>query len=165
MSHLVVLYSPSVSYMPQFAVKTCRPDAPLPRSFRICSLREFALDLGKGSLLCPVLSLHAYLECTKSAVSCASLLFISPRSPSHQISKSAQYSWCRHFDCFYAKLVSFLSCWRQHRGGRIQFLPLFICVMFSTLWKASVPLAPLWLRVLSFLRVLVCCSARANVLE
>ena len=77
-----------VSYLPYFVAKTDRPDAPLPRSFRICSLREFAGDLGEGSLLCPVRSLHAYLEHTKSAVSRASSLFASPRSPSHQISKN-----------------------------------------------------------------------------
>ena len=34
-------------------------------------------------------SLHAYLERTLSAVSCASLLFVPPRSPSRQISNNA----------------------------------------------------------------------------
>ena len=41
-----------------------------------------------GSLLCPVRTLHVYLERTKSAVSRASSLFVSPRSPTRQISKN-----------------------------------------------------------------------------
>ena len=40
-----------VSYLPYFVAKTDRPDSPLPRYFRICSLREFAGNLEKGSLL------------------------------------------------------------------------------------------------------------------
>ena len=78
-----------VSYLPYFVAKADRPDAPLPRSFKICSLREFAGDLEEGSLLCPVHYLHVYLERTKSGVSRASSLFVSPRSPSRQISKNA----------------------------------------------------------------------------
>ena len=34
-----------VSYLAYYVSKTDRPDAPLPRSFKICSLREFAGDL------------------------------------------------------------------------------------------------------------------------
>ena len=78
-----------VSYLPHFVAETDRPDAPLPRPFKICSLRGFAEDLEEGSLLCPIRSLRAYLERTKSAVSRASSLFVSPRSLSHQISKNA----------------------------------------------------------------------------
>ena len=44
---------------------------------------------------------------------------------------------------FYAKLVGLLRCWRPHLGGRIQFLPLVIYVMFNMLWKTFNPLAPL----------------------
>ena len=61
----------------------------MPRSFKVCSLRGFAGDLEEGSLLCHVRSPHAYLERTKSAGSRASSLFVSPRSPSRQISKNA----------------------------------------------------------------------------
>ena len=84
-----------VYYLPHFVAKTVRPDAPLPRSFKVCSLRGFAGDLEEGSLLCPVCSLRAYLERTKSAVSRPSSLFVSPRSPSRQISKECFY----HFFC------------------------------------------------------------------
>ena len=65
------------------------PDAPLPRCFRVCSLRDFAGDLNEGSLLCPVHAVRCYWSRTKSAVSQASSLFVSPRSPSRQISKYA----------------------------------------------------------------------------
>ena len=76
-----------LSYLPHFVAKTERPDAPLPRSFRVCSLRDFAGDLEEGSLLCPVRAVCCYLSRTKSAVSRASSLFVSPRSSSCQISK------------------------------------------------------------------------------
>ena len=78
-----------VSYLPHFIAKTERVDAPVPRSFRILSLREFAGDLEEGSLLCPVRALNVYLWLTRSVVVRASSLFMSPRSPSRPISKNA----------------------------------------------------------------------------
>ena len=77
-----------VSYLPHFIAKTERVDAPVPRSFHVLSLREFAGDLEEGSLLCPVRALSVYLRCTRSVVVRASSLFVSPRSPSCPISKN-----------------------------------------------------------------------------
>ena len=53
-----------VSYLLHFVAKTGRADAPVPRSFRVLSLREFAGDLEEGSLLCPVRALALYLRRT-----------------------------------------------------------------------------------------------------
>ena len=78
-----------VSFQPHFIAKTERVDAPVPRSFRVLSLREFAGDLEEGSLLCPVRALNIYLRRTSSVVFRAPSLFVSPRSPSHPISKNA----------------------------------------------------------------------------
>ena len=78
-----------ISYLPHFIAKTDRPDVPLPRSFHVCSLRDFAGDLKEGSLLCPIRALRVCLSRTKLMVSRASSLFVSPRSPSRQISKNA----------------------------------------------------------------------------
>ena len=78
-----------VSFLPHFIAKTERADAPVPRSFRVLSLREFAGDLEEGSLLCPVRALNIYLRRTSSFVVRASSLFVSPRSPSRPISKNA----------------------------------------------------------------------------
>ena len=78
-----------VSYLPHFIAKTERADAPVPRSFRVRWLREFAGDLKEGSLLCPVQALNIYLRRTSSVVVRASSLFVSPRSPSRLISKNA----------------------------------------------------------------------------
>ena len=64
--------------------KTERVGAPVPRSFHVLSLREFA-----GSLLCPVRALNIYLRRTSAVVVRASSLFVSPRSPSCPISKNA----------------------------------------------------------------------------
>ena len=77
-----------VSYLPHFIAKTELSDAPVRRSFRVLSLRELAGDLEEGSLLCPVRAVNIYLRCTSSFVVRASSLFVSPRSPSHPISKN-----------------------------------------------------------------------------
>ena len=61
-----------VSFQPHFIAKTERVDAPVPRSFRILSLREFAWDLEEGSLLCPVQARNIYLWQTSSFVVCVS---------------------------------------------------------------------------------------------
>ena len=65
-----------LSYLPRFIAKTERADASLPRSFCLFSLAEFAGDLEEGSLLCPVLALCTYLECTKSFPLQAVTLFL-----------------------------------------------------------------------------------------
>ena len=63
-----------MSFLPHFIAKTERVDAPVPRSFRILSLREFAWDLEEGSLLCPVWALIVYLRRTSYVVVRASSL-------------------------------------------------------------------------------------------
>ena len=78
-----------VSYLPHFIAKMERADAPVPHSFRILLLREFAGDLEEGSLLCPMRALNIYLRRTSSVVVRASSLLVSPCSPSHPISKNA----------------------------------------------------------------------------
>ena len=78
-----------VSFQPHFIAKTESVDAPVPRIFRVFSLREFAGDLEEGSLLCPVRALIIYLRRTSSVVVRASSLFVSPHSPSRPISKNA----------------------------------------------------------------------------
>ena len=77
-----------MSFQPHFIAKTELADAPVSRSFRVLSLREFAGDLEEGLLLCPVQALNIYLRRTSSFVVRASSLFVSPRSPSRPISKN-----------------------------------------------------------------------------
>ena len=75
-----------MSYLPHLA-KIYRLAAPLPRSFKICSLREFARVLEEGSLLCPFQTLksvfRAYEVCS---VSCVIFCF---SSITRQMSKNA----------------------------------------------------------------------------
>ena len=78
-----------VSFPPHFIDKMERVDAPVPRSFRVLLLREFAGDLEEGSRLCPVRALNIYLRRTSSVVVRASSLFVSPCSPSCPISNNA----------------------------------------------------------------------------
>ena len=78
-----------LSYLPSFVAKTESPSNPIHRSFRLKSLKDFAGDLEEGSLLCPVRALRIYLEKTKCIPHRPRNLFVSPKRPSHGISKNA----------------------------------------------------------------------------
>ena len=165
-----------VSYLPHFIAKTEQVDAPVPRSFRILSLQEFAGDLEEGSLLCPVRALNLYLRPTQSFVVRAHTLFISPRSPSRPISRNAVSYFLREViseaGAVRADVASLLRahtvrgvstsvpfcgtgrsprCWRQQLGGRTQFLPLFILRIFLMCLKGCGPLVRLSRRATSLI--------------
>ena len=78
-----------LSYFPEFRAKTESAVNPLPRSFCVRSLDDFVGDLPEELLLCPVRALRSYLARTSSLVSRPRNLFVSPRSPSHSLSKNA----------------------------------------------------------------------------
>ena len=78
-----------VSYIPEFLAKTESYLRPLPRSFLVKSLTDFAAGLDEDLLLCPVRCLRIYLQCTAPGVNCPRRLFVSPRNPTRAISKSA----------------------------------------------------------------------------
>ena len=65
-----------MSYLSHFIAKAEQADAPLPQSFCVRSLGDFAGDLEEGSLPYPLHALRAYLELTKSMVVWASTLFV-----------------------------------------------------------------------------------------
>ena len=75
-----------VSYLPHFVAKTDRLDSPLPRSFRVCSLREFVGDLEEGSLLQFAPSMCIW---TRQSRQCSELRFCVPSFALRQISKNA----------------------------------------------------------------------------
>ena len=62
---------------------------PLPRYFRVRSLRGFVGGLPDKLLLCPVRALQIYLNRTSSLSPRPRSLFVSPRSPSRPLSKNA----------------------------------------------------------------------------
>ena len=62
---------------------------PLPRSFDIQSLGDFAAGLPEDLLLCPVCALCAYISRTAQFVNRPRRLFISPRCSSRAMSKNA----------------------------------------------------------------------------
>ena len=62
---------------------------PLPRSFLVKSLSDFAAGLEEELLLCPVRALRIYLRRTDSFSPFLRHLFVSPRRPSHPLSKNA----------------------------------------------------------------------------
>ena len=55
-----------LSYLPEFRAKTESASKPLPRSFCVCSLRDFVGDLPEELLLCPVCALRIYFSRTSS---------------------------------------------------------------------------------------------------
>ena len=78
-----------VSYVPEFVAKTESISNPLPRSFLVSSLSNFAAWLDNELLLCPVRALRIYLDRTFSFSPVPRCLFLSPRRPAHALSKNA----------------------------------------------------------------------------
>ena len=76
-----------LSYLPEFRAKTETSSNPLPRSFRVRSLRDFVGTLPSEFLLCPVRALREYLSRTLTIPSRPRSFFVSPRFPS--LSKNA----------------------------------------------------------------------------
>ena len=78
-----------LSYVPQFVAKSESLSRSIPRSFLVKSLSDFAAGLDDDLLLCPVRALRIYLDRTASLVPLRHRLFVSPRCPSHSVSKNA----------------------------------------------------------------------------
>ena len=78
-----------LSYLPEFRAKSESSLRPLPRSFRVRSLRDFVGSLPDELLLCPVRALRVYMSRTASLPSNPRSLFVSLRNPSCPLSKNA----------------------------------------------------------------------------
>ena len=78
----------AVAYVPEFLAKTESALRPLPRSFDIPSLSDFAAGLPEEMLLCPVRSLSEYVARTSRFADRPRRLFVSPRNPSRAMSKN-----------------------------------------------------------------------------
>ena len=76
-------------YVPEFLAKTETAVRPLPRSFAIQSLGDFAAILPDDLLLCPVRSLLAYVSRTSRFVNHPRRLCVSLCCPSRSMSKNA----------------------------------------------------------------------------
>ena len=77
-----------LSYVLEFVAKTESALRPLPRSFGVPSLGDFAAGMPEDLLLCPVRALSAYLDRTSGIVNRPRRLFVSPRCPSRAMSKN-----------------------------------------------------------------------------
>ena len=155
-----------LSYLPFFVAKTESPSNPLPRSFRVKALSDFARGLEEGSLLCRVHALLIYLRRTKGLARRSSALFVSPRVPSRAISKNALSFFLRdvivgvgaadvvsgssvraHSIRGVAISVAFcvkLECWRAQLGSPTRFSLPFILRMFRTCLRIFGPWVPSW---------------------
>ena len=78
----------AVSYVPEFLVKTESAVHPLPRTFAIQSLSDFAASLPDELLLCPVRALSEYVARTSRFVNRPRRLFVSSHRPSRAMSKN-----------------------------------------------------------------------------
>ena len=77
-----------LSYVPEFVAKTESALRPLPRSFEVPSLGDFAACMPEDLLLCPVRALSAYLDRTSGIVDRPRRLFVSSKCPSRAFSKN-----------------------------------------------------------------------------
>ena len=80
--------SAGLSYVPEFLAKTETAVRPLPRTFAIQSLGDFAAGLQEDLLLCLVRVLSEYIARTSNFVNRPRRLFVSPRCPSRAISRN-----------------------------------------------------------------------------
>ena len=78
-----------LSYVLQFVAKSESLTRSIPRSFLVKSLSDFAAGLDDDLLLCPVQAFRIYLDRTASFAPPRHRLFVSPRRPSHSLSKNA----------------------------------------------------------------------------
>ena len=77
-----------VSYVPGLVAKTESALRPLPHSFEVPSLGDFAAGMPEDLLQCPVRAFSEYLDCTSGIVNRPRRLFISSKCPSRAISKN-----------------------------------------------------------------------------
>ena len=78
-----------LSYVSQFVAKSESLTRSIPRSFLVKSLSDFAAGLEDDLLLWPLKALRLYLDRTASLAPLRHHLFVSPRCPSHSLSKNA----------------------------------------------------------------------------
>ena len=76
-------------YLPDFRAKSESTSNPLPRCFRVRSLRDFVGNLPDKLLLCPARTLQVYLDRTSSLSPRPRSLFVSPCVPTRPLSKNA----------------------------------------------------------------------------
>ena len=77
-----------LSYVPEFVAKTESALRPLPRSFEVPSLGDFAAGMPEDLLLCPVRAFSEYLDRTSGIVNRPRRLFVSSTCPSRAMSKN-----------------------------------------------------------------------------
>ena len=151
--------SAGFAYVPEFLAKTETAVHPLPRTFEVKSLDDFAAGLSEDLLLCLLRSLSAYVARTSQFVNRPRRLFVSPRCPSRAMSKNGISFYYRRSLC---SLVPVLRMWRlqepivsvalplpqlfsatgpcvaslrQPLGALILYLHHFICVIYNLCFR------------------------------
>ena len=77
-----------LSYVPELVAKTESALRPLPRSFEVPSLGDFAAGMPEDLLRCPVRAFSEYLDRTSGIVNRPRRLFVSSTCPSRAMSKN-----------------------------------------------------------------------------
>ena len=77
-----------LSYVPELVAKTEADLRPLPRSFGVPSLGDFAAGMPEDFLRCPVRAFSEYLDRTSGIVNRPRRLFVSSTCPSRAMSKN-----------------------------------------------------------------------------
>ena len=77
-----------LSYVPELVAKTEAALRPLPRSFEVPSLGDFAAGMPKDLLRCPVRAFSEYLDRTSGIVNRPRRLFVSSTCPSRAMSRN-----------------------------------------------------------------------------
>ena len=103
-----------LSYGPWLVAKTESALRPLPRSFEVPSLGDFAAGMPEDLLRCPVRAFSEYLDRTSGIVNRPRRLFISSKCPSRAISKN---------DISYMLHAFFIQSSASSRSGQVPRAP------------------------------------------
>ena len=145
----------SLSYLPEFVAKAESERSPLPRFFVVKSLEDFVGDLPEDRLLCPVHTVHIYLERAASIAPRPRALFVSPSCPTRALSKNALSFFLRRVIKDSGSVVDGSSP-RAHSIRGIATSALFLRnwsvskVLETATWRSNPVFASFYLRDTSF---------------
>ena len=159
LSRLVSFSSSSaeLDYVPEFVAKTETAVRPLPRTFEVKSLGDFAAGLPEELLLCPVRALSAYVTRTSQFTNRPRRLFVSSRSPSRAMPKNGISYLLREVIVQSGASSQELSAPRAHSIRGIATSSAFFCnwslrsVLEAAFWRSNSVFMSFYLRDVQFM--------------
>ena len=126
-----------LSYVPELVAKTESALRPLPRSFEVPSLGDFAAGMPEDLLRCPVCAFSVYLDRTSGIVDRPRRLFISSKCPSRAIYLRTTFLICYVHSLFSRVLAHGVDRFLERLAleALLHCLPFSVTGLFGALWR------------------------------